>query len=134
MSKKASNPPPPLNKKPPPPPAPPNKQTNNPDIEFLKEFMNKINSQNNRCTATPYYFVVREQEEVLDGDGNFAELYRWVDKGIFFTEEAANNHIKQNYYHYNNPRTYVKHAFRNPEMKRLFKAIGNITGVEYVEH
>jgi len=39
---------------------------------------------------------------------------------VFFTEEAANSFIKQNYYHYTDEvHTYVNCLWRNPEMQHI---------------
>lgn len=49
--------------------------------------------------------------------------------GVFFTEEAAKKHIKQNYYHYHEDvRTYVVGAWRNPEMQEVMKMLVGLTG------
>lgn len=45
---------------------------------------------------------------------------------VFFTEKACHKHIEQNHYHFSAPRSYVRHAWRNPEMENLFKAINKI--------
>lgn len=150
-------------------------------IEYLQELMTEINRQDNRCTASPYYYVIQVQELVEDCDGeehyflegeeitkeelvklttqeledNYGEgatvesvleekcsaLYmslKWVDtcdnNGIFLTEKAANEHIKLNGYHYNNPRTYVRYFWRCPEIEKLFEAISDVCGVKWEKH
>lgn len=148
-------------------------------MEFLTKLVKELNTQDNRCTATPYYFAVQSQEWQIcpedDDDGvkyylddnepisaeelegktseelideyqvddmenikaDMLEFYQklvWVDKQIFLTEKAADEHIRQNHYHYHNPRTYVKHFWRNYEMEELMEAIGVITGIDYVKH
>lgn len=50
--------------------------------------------------------------------------------GVFLTEEACENHIKQNYYHYHKPMSYVICAWRNPEMQMLFQLIFSLAGKE----
>jgi len=45
---------------------------------------------------------------------------------VFFTEKACHKHIELNHYHFNKPRSYVKHAWRNPEVESIFKAIREI--------
>ena len=50
----------------------------------------------------------------------------WVEKGMFLTEEDAENHLKRNHYHYSSDaRTYVKHCWRAPEMERFFAELYN---------
>ena len=49
---------------------------------------------------------------------------KWEDRGMFLTETDAEEHLKANHYHYShNAHTYVKHAFRAPEMEEFFKAL-----------
>jgi hypothetical protein len=44
--------------------------------------------------------------------------------GVFFTEKACDEHIKQNDYHYSkNVRSYVIGAWRNEEMKAVMQSI-----------
>lgn len=47
--------------------------------------------------------------------------------GFFFTEKACHDHIEQNKYHYNKPRSYVISAWRNPEMVATMQMILNLT-------
>lgn len=51
-----------------------------------------------------------------------------LQAGIFLTEEACEQHIKVNNYHYTNPRSYVISAWRNWEMQELFKIIFTLAG------
>lgn len=48
--------------------------------------------------------------------------------GFFFTEKACEEHIAQNSYHYNKPRSYVISAWRNPEMVAVMQSILKLTG------
>lgn len=174
-------------------------------LTFLRDFMYRINTQDNRCTATPIYYTIHEREEQptdedyadrsfwVDADGDkvattITELYEYlrkriindfdddatadcpdrkdalrlldkqhewelseyakevfdirlvfvkdVDKytGVFLTEQACEVHIKANSYHYDKPRSYVHHAWRNPELERLLEILGELTGQPYVKH
>lgn len=48
----------------------------------------------------------------------------WVEKGMFLTEDDAKEHLRRNHYHYSsNAHTYVKHAWRAPELESFFKAL-----------
>ena len=49
-----------------------------------------------------------------------------VVKNVFFTEEQAKGHIKDNHYHFDDPDIYVIHLFRNDEMVNLVDAIEDI--------
>ena len=145
-------------------------------MEFLSSLMKEVNTQNNRFTASPFYFQVQSREwqvcpeedddavefylwdcepietkdleemsdeEKIDNFGSldmdiiiedmsdpFYQKIVWAGKGIFLTEKAANEHILLNNYHYHNPRTYVKHFWRNYEMEQLFEAISVISACE----
>ena len=45
---------------------------------------------------------------------------------VFLTEKACRQHIRINGHNLNEPKIHVSHAFRNPEMEDLFKAIREI--------
>jgi len=55
----------------------------------------------------------------------------WEESNVFFTEEGYNEHLRQNKHNLREPHSYVKHAWRNPEIKELFEALSEITGVKY---
>ena len=48
---------------------------------------------------------------------------------VFFTEEAASRFLKENSYHFNEGCDCVIHAWRNPEMVNVIKALYEIAGV-----
>jgi len=167
-------------------------------IDWLRNFITELNTQDNRVTATPYYYQIRKpirtygfacthsdywvwmhedgyevtneniQESVrqllaedisefeaflkahdIDPDkpisnGDAELLSEWLDiekvyyrdtyklEGCFFTEKAVLRHIREN--QHNLPAeidTYLQHAYRNPELQRLFEAIGEVVGVHY---
>jgi hypothetical protein len=55
----------------------------------------------------------------------------WRESGMFLTESDAESHLKKNHYHYGQgAHTYVKHAWRAPQMDSFFKALFNHFGVE----
>jgi hypothetical protein len=44
----------------------------------------------------------------------------WTDRGMFLTESDADAHLKRNHYHYSeDAHTYVRHAWRAPELKEF---------------
>ena len=114
--------------------------------EQLYLLADKISKQDNLATALPYIIVLQTMRPlgVVDpdyfyGDSDSCEiryegneeseeklpiLYRYEDVNWFFTQEAAKKHIELNHYHYDRPRTYLKHCWRNPEMELLFKNLG----------
>lgn len=75
-------------------------------------------------------------DDCQDCDDN---LFYWVaierdlnfEAGVFFTEAACDAHIKQNHYHYNEPRSYGISAWRNPEMQAVMNdLIINHAGID----
>lgn len=176
---------------------------------YLRAFMEKINKQNNRYTASPYFYVIRTErwrpckegygsgttrtvwvdwrddpttyhsreeflnqrvEEILcpaeppkhppygaDSDElaaydedmaaynherrqalekaekewekleEFEEEQYFTEENVFFTEEGYEDHVRLNGHNLGKRgrdyHSYVKHAFRNPELNNLFQAI-----------
>jgi hypothetical protein len=151
--------------------------------EFIKDFMNKVNTQDNRITASPYFYVIKSPKWRVAHDDFYAgETKRvWIDMSgedeyqeysdteefiqyclknkmmeqkeaeeyaeehlkeftmeqyttednVFFTEDGYKKHVELNGHNLNNDHySYVKHAFRNPELRGLFKALGEVSGLE----
>ena len=95
---------------------------------WLREFMMELNTQDNRATATPYYY------ELLYEDNETGERYKRLGSHgtVFFTQKAADEYIKTN--HYNLPDTvyaFLAWGGRNPELKKLLESIGKVVGVPY---
>jgi hypothetical protein len=147
-------------------------------LEFLKEFMDKLNTQDNRSTASPYMYVVRDvrrvygiddvfdsagsvwynfedgssyltDEELMDAfdaeekdcvediaNDNGYDYVRYTEirviKNIFFTEEAAIDHIKECHYHYNDPDIHVEHLVKNNELLDILDAIAEVVDDELI--
>jgi len=145
-------------------------EISNESYEFVKNLIAEIDSQDNRMTANPYYYVIQEEKTrcvapgcgddvvyIHDGEGfskedmmdvfeletdeefeNFkdanyieeVEIVREhddaVQSNVFFTEKACHRHIELNHYHFRDPRSYVKHAWRNPEVEGIIKALREI--------
>jgi hypothetical protein len=148
--------------------------------KFLSELIDKINAQDNRCTAMPYFYVVRRERwrltergyghgktksvkyfshlesefetyeeytkrchEYYDTDFNETKakeawdqadwhdmVIEHEDENIFFTEDGYNEHIRLNGHNYRGSLrhySYVKHAFRNPEIKDLLLSVAILT-------
>lgn len=142
-------------------------------FNFLKNLIKEIDSQDNRSTASPYYYVIQERKERSSMQGNdFDKIMYWHDgeymgaddwadaldfeskqnfinwwvaehpyeeplyveyyrgdadrANVFFTEKACEKHIRENGYHFNIPTSYIRHAWRNPEIENLFVAIREI--------
>ena len=54
-------------------------------------------------------------------DESYGMTHEFVTKRIFFTEEAANDHLKLNKHHYSDKaRIYVDHAWRDPEAELIY--------------
>lgn len=48
-------------------------------LDFLKKLMTAVNTQDNRCTASPFYFCVRDMREVLTPEG-CGEYSKYIDE------------------------------------------------------
>lgn len=56
---------------------------------------------------------------------------RWVNRGMFLTEDDAESHLKLNHYHYSpDAHSYVEHAWRAPELSGFFKALFEYFNIE----
>ena len=104
-------------------------------MEFLRELITEYNTQDNRATASPYFFVIRDpmpldpEEEDEDEEGVTVEVKQ---KNVFLTQKAIDKHMKDNHYHYSSAAyAYLDHAWRNPELEKLLEAVGAVSGVEY---
>lgn len=72
-------------------------------------------------------------DDVRDGlAGNRYEIiyrdWEWqtVSDTLFLTLEACERHIRENAYHYDHPRSFCMHAWRSPDVARLWKALKGI--------
>ena len=97
-------------------------------VEWLREFMTEVNTQDNRATATPYYYELRYTDEEEGG------VEKRVDYGqcIFFTEKAALDYIDAQ--QHNLPKgvyTFLCWGGRNKELQQLLENIGRVVGVPY---
>lgn len=154
--------------------------------KFLMDLSHELNTQDHRCTATPYFFQIQETKEIPTGDGlgesvwvcdgeihlrtdedikeaifeykewdfeseedckKFDDLHEYeieeilennyrkydittedVYTNAFLTEKACKKHISANSHHYNQPQDFLTHAFRNPELEKLFEFLCGLTG------
>lgn len=97
-------------------------------MDFLKKLMHEINAQDNRMTACPYFYVLKEPDVTDDEDPQ--KISR---KNVFLTEKAAKQHIDENQHHYpEGTFPYLDHGWRNPELLDLLTAIGVLVGEEYI--
>jgi hypothetical protein len=150
------------------------------EIGIIK-FLKKMKEQNNRSTASPYFYVIRSskliitdpdyysdevkyyhsdydnltwntEEEFIEylrhdlSEAPYSEAYieleveklkklyfikTWEEHGMFLTEEDAENHLKSNNYHYSHDaHTYVKHAWRAPELQKFLDNLMNYFGIK----
>jgi hypothetical protein len=51
-----------------------------------------------------------------------------VYHNYFLTEKACKEHVRLNGYHYNNPDTYLQHAWRNPDMELVAEFFCGLLG------
>jgi hypothetical protein len=163
--------------------------------DALVEISTNINNQDNRCTASPYFYQVQTKKEVAAYEGCGTEVWYNSDlcktlkteedikeyiiedmldnmdpeystdeanilaeedylglteyditeyleehnfnkydvqeenvyENMFFTEKACDQHIKINKHNMNEPRSYVQHAYRNPELEVVIKFLSSLT-------
>lgn len=71
-----------------------------------------------------------EREEVLEKAGWRKVNYQYEEKfqNAFLTEKSCKQHIKLNGYHYNDPKDYLSHAFRNPDLELVYEFLCGLTG------
>jgi len=48
--------------------------------QFLKQLAKEVKTQDNRCTASPYYYAVEEDEEIVGIDTGWTDDVRWVSE------------------------------------------------------
>jgi hypothetical protein len=75
--------------------------------------------------------LTRADIEAIGGDfEDYEEVgikERYEDYSVHLTVESAERFIRENKHHLTDPRTYVKHSWRVPEIKTMLTAIGIIT-------
>ena len=122
--------------------------------EEVRKFLIEMIKQDNRLTAFPYYYVIREDLPVArydlwqsnhDDFGTEMEaderaFIRFADErgltmikesGMFLTEKDAENHLRTNPHHYGKTaRSYVKHCWRAPHTTDFFKNLFNMFGID----
>lgn len=73
-----------------------------------------------------------EVEGILK-ENSYSEYYVSTERDLtnaFLTAKACEEHIKHNAYHYNEPRSFLSHGFRNPELEKVMQFICELTGGE----
>lgn len=65
-----------------------------------------------------------------DGAFIYFKEYDEIDDsaGVFITEESCESHIEENRHHYDEPKSFVISAWRNPEMVLIMQTILRMTG------
>lgn len=61
------------------------------------------------------------------------ERDRVVPNTLFLSKDAAQEHIRQNTYHYRNPRTYAMTAWRSPELERFMRLFKEFDFSKYIQ-
>lgn len=142
-------------------------------VKFLKELATEIKAQDNRATASPYFYIVKGLTQLVappgygEGDSYYYSREReaahtkdeWipilkehdeengtstdidafivdceefgmhsvdVEENVFLTFKGYKEHMDlngHNYRHLKDVHSFVKYAWRNPEMTALLKAI-----------
>ena len=93
----------------------------------IKEFMNEYNNLYDydedieKLEELDYWDEINDIEDFYVCFGS----YKRELKEFFITEEAAKKHLKSNIHHYNREKAhiYCSHAWRTPELEKLFQII-----------
>lgn len=94
------------------------------DVDVVKDVLELIGvSEVNDIDLEDYRKVDYDIEDVVSDRA-----------GVFFTEAACELHIRQNHYHYKQPRSYVISAWRNPEMVETMQMLLKLTGEEIPDY
>lgn len=59
------------------------------DMEFLKGLMTRINTQDNRCTASPFYYTIETQVKTFVPEGNGTCTWHYIDDSREEIEEGS---------------------------------------------
>lgn len=116
-------------------------------LEWLQQFIVRINNQDNAGTASPFYFVLQEKqqyptsseyqyddikeepEDHEDPESETTTVYlknHWEAVAFAFTREGIQRHLDQNRHNYKETRIWVEHGYRNPEMSTMLEAISTL--------
>lgn len=94
--------------------------------------LHKQDIKDNNTSAAAEIFMEAYEDEVeatIESLGDIIEreaqgiTYVYETKETFLTRGSAERHLRQNNYHYNEPRIYVQHAWRNPEAELVRKLL-----------
>jgi len=140
-----------------------NKMKDEKTKEIITDFLKEMGTQDNRATASPFYYVIKDfklvtamegchdkveyrssyYDEIISeeeygalpekdtedeyGKENFIPCYVQkieTEHGMFLTESDAKEHLKRNSNHYSSEaHTYVKHAWRAPQLESFINAL-----------
>lgn len=97
-------------------------------IETDDEINEKISDLKNVSIEEVKSMKDYEKELILEEAGYHKINYDYKNEyyNCFFTEDACENHIQANKHNYNQPKSYLNHAFRNHEMKKIFEFFDNL--------
>ena len=91
-------------------------------MEWLKVFMQKVNTQDNRATASPFFYTIKFKYD--DGDTERT-------RNMFLTADAAEKYLEENKHNLPNSYVYLDHAYRNEELRSLLLSLGTILDMPY---
>jgi len=97
-------------------------QINDEMYDFLMELSKEINTQDNRCTAMPYFFQIQTKEQVAAYEGCGDEI--WIDgecERELKTTEEINDHIIE--YMVENEESFIENNLSEDEAKKQAKEI-----------
>lgn len=97
-------------------------------------------NENSEFHSENKYELVKEllrygysKEIIKDGITEYQMGYYWNTVNVFLTDKGYEDHMKQNGHNImrgSGHRTFGIHAFRNPEIKKMFEAINRVVELE----
>jgi hypothetical protein len=91
---------------------------------FLLELSERMKAQDNRGTASPYFFQVRQVGYCGECGGQNKVL-----ENFFLTEDGYDQYIRLNGHNLEKPfHPYVSYAGNNPELENVISAIHEVAG------
>jgi hypothetical protein len=91
---------------------------------FLLELSERMKTQDNRSTASPYFFQVRQVGYCGECGGQNKML-----ENFFLTEDGYDQYVRLNGHNLEKPyHPYVSYAGNNPEIAKLYEAIHEVAG------
>jgi len=95
------------------------------ELQTKKRIMADRRCARHQATAKNCSFLTESPEDLgLDPEEQIYWDEEWLTEQSFFTHKGLAEHLELNGHNYNSEtRSYIKHAFRNPEIRRVHEII-----------